>query len=153
MSLSLDANFLDAIESNATIMEMIGGRRWCTSAPMPEEQFIDNVEVPYIIVNYDGFTNDNETKDDPFDSGDDKVNIRVTIAAKNQEQLADLASRVRRAVHSYLTEHADDYGMPTGTTPSGGRKYYDEDKPCYVMDLTWQCDATFNLNDEDDEQD
>ena len=152
MSLQLDTVFLDAIEADETIMQMIGGRRWCTSAAMPEEAFLENVDVPYVIVNYDGFSTDNESKDDPFDSGDDKVNIRITIAAKNMEQLGDLASHVRRAVHSYLLAHADDDGMPTGTTPSGGRKYYDEDKPCYVIDLTWQCDAYFDLNEDNDEQ-
>lgn len=152
MSLSLDATFLDAIEANATIMQMIGGRRWCTSAAMPEESFLENVDVPYIIVNYDGFTDSGESKDDPFDGGEDKVTIRITIAAQNQEQLADLASRVRRAVHSYLLDHKDEDGMPTGTTPGGGRKFYDEYKPCYGIDLTWQCDATFDLEDDDNEQ-
>lgn len=168
MSLSLDAIFLDAIETDETIMEMIGqheetddegqtvlvgGRRWCTSAPMPEEQFLDNVEVPYIIVNFDGFSTEDGTKDDDYDSGEDTVQISITVAAKNNEQLGELAGRVRRAVHSYMTVHMGESGIPYSTKPGGGRKFYDEEKPCYGINLTWECKTSFDLNDEDDEQD
>ena len=152
MSLSLDAVFLDAIEADDAIMSIIGGRRWCTAAPMPEESFLENVDVPYIIVKFDGFTVDDGTKDDSYDSGDDTVQIGITVTGKSNEQLDDLVSRVRRAIHRYMIDHADEEGIPYSTRPSGGRKYYDEDKPCFGIDLTYQCAATFNLEDEDEQE-
>lgn len=152
MSLQVDAIILKAIEADATIMQMIGNRRWCTAAAMPEDDFLRDVAVPYIIVNFDGLTCDQGTKDDPFDSGEDRVNVSVTIAAQNSEQLADLASRVRRAVHSYLTTHMGEDSVPYETVFGAGRKFYDEWKPAYCIDLTWQCDCDFDLNGNDDEQ-
>ena len=152
MSLSLDAVFLDAIEADDAIMSIIGGRRWCNAAAMPEESFLENVDVPYIIVKYDGFTTDDGTKDDSYDSGDDTVQIGITVAAKSNEQLSELASRVRRAVHRYMTDHEGEDGIPISTRPSAGDKFYDEDKPCFGIILKYQCAATFNLEDEDEQE-
>lgn len=141
MTLELDSIFMDAIEADAGIMGIIEGRRWCTCAPMPEEDFLDNVKVPYVIVNYNGFTNDNDTKDDPFEGDMDNVNISITMTANNREQLADLASRVRKAVYRYLYMHKDDEGYPRSAVVSGGKKFYDQWKPCYGIDLIWQCEV------------
>lgn len=146
MSLQLDAVFMAAVESDPVIMQIIGGRRWCTAAPMPEDDFIADVAVPYIIVNFDGLSSSEGTKDDIFDSGNDVVNISITVTGQNSEQLTDLASRIRRAVHRYLCEHYGEKGVPTGTTPGAGEKFYDELKPAYCIKLTWQCEVDFDLN-------
>lgn len=151
MSLATDTVFMAAIEADATIMEMIGGRRWCTSAPMPEESFYDNVAVPFIIVRYGGFSSDQGTKDDPFDSGDDTTTINIMIAANDNDELTDLAGRVRRAVHRYLTDHMGEEGVPASTVPGGGQKSYDDLKPAYCIALSWQCATSFDLTDQDDE--
>lgn len=152
MSLQVDTVFMAAIESDAKVMEIIGGRRWCTASQEPEDAFIKNTAVPFLIVNFDGFTSAQGTKDDDFDSGDDTVNISITIAAKNSEQLGDLAARVRRAVHNYLCAHMGEAGVPWSTIPGGGMKTYDQWKPAFFMDLTWQCNVDFDLNNDDDEQ-
>lgn len=153
MSLAVDTVFMAAIEADSKVMEIIGGRRWCTSAPMPEEKFLENVEVPFVIVNFDGYQSDQGTKDNPFDSGDDTVNVSILIAANNPDELSDLAARVRRAVYNYLVTHMGDDDVPQSTTPGGGQKFYDEDKPAYCISLTWQCATSFDLTDQDDEQD
>ena len=145
MSLQVDAVFMAAIEADPAVMQMIGGRRWCTAAPMPEDDFIEEVAVPFVIVNFDGLSSDPGTKDDVFDSGADIANVSITVAAQNPQQLADLAARIRRAVHTYLCEHWGQKGIPTGTTPGAGQKFYDELKPAYCINLTWQCDVYFDL--------
>lgn len=152
MSLATDAIFMAAIEADSKIMEMIGGRRWCTAAPMPEESFYDNVAVPFIIVRFDGFSTDQGTKDDAFDSGDDLTNISILIAANDNDELDDIAGRVRRAVHKYLTDHMGEAGVPLSTIPGGGQKSYDDLKPAYCVTLSWQCATSFDLTDQDDEQ-
>ena len=152
MSLAVDAIFLKAIEADPAIMEAIGNRRWGIAAPMPEEDFLNQVAVPYIIVNFDGFSSNQGTKDDDFDSGMDSVNVSITIAAQSPNQLAKIACQVRRAVHSYLIAHMGEPGIPFETIPGGGRKFYDDLKPAYCMDLTWQCAVDFDLNPQDDEE-
>lgn len=152
MSLALDTIFVAALEADETISEIIDGRIWSIAAPMPEEAFIKNVEVPYLIVNFDGFSSEYGTKDDPFDSGEDNVNMSVTVAAETPEQLASLASQVRRAIHDYLVAHDGEDGIPSSAVPGGGQKFYDDLKPCYGIDLTWQCAVDFDLTEQDDEQ-
>lgn len=153
MSLSVDAIFMAAIEADAGIMEIIGGRRWDIASAEPEDAFLKNTAVPFVVVNFDGFTSDTGTKDDPFDSGEDMVNVSITVAANSPDELTDLASRIRRAVHRYLCDHAGEEGMPYSALPGSGQKFYDEWKPAFVIDLTWQCDVSFSLTSNDDEQD
>ncbi|MBR7125988.1 MAG: hypothetical protein IKC86_05225, partial [Prevotella sp.] len=61
-SLATDSIFIAAIRSDADIMQEIGGRIYSTAIPLPDED-ADNVPVPYIIVTFDGLTNDQTTKD------------------------------------------------------------------------------------------
>ena len=152
MSLQLDTVFMNAIEANTKVMGIIGGRRWCTAAARPIEEFISNVQVPYLIVGYDGMSSEPGTKDDDFDSGDDTVNISITVTGNTPEQLGELATRVRRAVHNYLCAHAGEPGMPTSARVSAGEKVYNDVKPCYAIELHWQCAVEFDLNDAEDEQ-
>lgn len=152
MSLALDTVFVAALKADETITEIIGDRIWSIAAQMPEEAFLSNVDVPYLIVNFDGFSSEFGTKDDPFDSGEDTVNMSVTVAAENSEQLASLAAQVRRAIHDYLVAHDGEDGIPSSTVPGGGQKFYDELKPCFGIDLTWQCVVSFDLTPDDDEQ-
>lgn len=141
MTISLDTVFMDAIESSQSLLTAFGGRRWCTAAPMPLDAFIENVSPPYVIVKFDGFSNEGGTKDDPYDGGYDRVNISVTVAARNNEELSSLAQAVREAVHGYLTAHDGEEGIPYDTQVTGGQKAYDEEKPCFWIDLNWSCSA------------
>ena len=148
----LDTVFVAAIEADEKLMEEIGGRYWSIASAVPEDVFLANTEIPYLIVNFDGFTSNTGTKDDPFDCGDDNVNMSVTVAAETPEQLASLAAQVRRAIHDYLVAHDGDDGIPSSAVPGGGQKFYDDLKPCYGIDLTWQCAVDFDLTEQDDEQ-
>ena len=137
-SLAIDKIFIAAIKDNAQLMAQIGGRLYPTAIPLPDES-VDNVPAPYVIVTFDGLTNDAATKDDPYESDNDVANIGIVITAKNRAALAALASAVRSTIHSYMLEQTtdiEDYQF------SAEAVQYDQFKPCYWQTLRYQCDVT-----------
>ena len=137
-SLATDKIFIAAIKADTQLMAQIGGRLYPTAIPLPDES-VDNVPVPYVIVTFDGLTNDAATKDDPYESDNDVVNIGIEITAKNRAALAALASAVRSTIHSYMLEQTsdiEDYQF------SAEAVQYDQFKPCFWQTLRYQCDVT-----------
>ena len=146
MSLATDSIFIAAIQSNTALVERIGGRLYGTAIPLPDED-ADNVPVPYIIVTFNGLNNQNETKDDVYESNDDTVNIGVEVTGETINDLHDLTQAVRDTILSYFRSHEtaiSDY------TFSADAIQYDSLKPCYWQTLRYQCEV-YKLN--DDEQD
>jgi hypothetical protein len=146
MSLATDSIIIAAIQSNPALVERIGSRLYGTAIPLPDED-ADNVPVPYIIVTFNGLNNQNETKDDVYESNYDTVNIGVEVAGETIDDLHDLTQEVRDTILSYFREHetaVKDY------TFSADAIQYDSLKPCYWQTLRYQCEV-YNLN--DDEQD
>lgn len=146
MSLALDSLFITAISADTTIMQTIGSRLYSTAIPLPDEE-AENEPVPYVIVTFDGLTNDQGTKDDPYESTNDQVNIGIEVTAANRQALADLTKTIRKTIHEYFMENetvVDDYQLTAQAVQ------YDAWKPCYWQTLRYQCD-TENIN--DDEQD
>lgn len=146
MSLALDSLFITAISADTTIMQTIGSRLYSTAIPLPDEE-AENVPVPYVIVTFDGLTNDQGTKDDPYESTNDQVNIGIEVTAANRQALADLTKTIRKTIHEYFMENetvVDDYQLTAQAVQ------YDAWKPCYWQTLRYQCD-TENIS--DDEQD
>lgn len=137
MSLATDSIFVKAIQSDASLMQKIGGRLYGTAIGLPDEE-ADNVPVPYIIVTFDGLTNDQGTKDDRYESRYDKVEIGVDVTAQTLDELHNLTETVRDTILSYLrsrTTAVDDYLF----TAEGIQ--YDSMKPCYWQVLRYQCDT------------
>lgn len=137
MSLATDSIFVKAIQSDASLMQKIGGRLYGTAIGLPDEE-ADNVPVPYIIVTFDGLTNDQGTKDDRYESRYDKVEIGVEVTARTLDELHNLTETVRDTILSYLrsrTTAVDDYLF----TAEGIQ--YDSMKPCYWQVLRYQCDT------------
>ena len=148
MSLATDSIFIAAIQSNTELMERIGGRLYGTAIPLPDED-ADNVPVPYIIVSFDGLNNQNQTKDDMYESNYDTVNIGVEVTGETIKDLHELTQEVRDTILNYFREHetaVNDY------TFSADAIQYDSLKPCYWQTLRYQCDV-LNTNEENDEQD
>ena len=158
MSLATDSIFIAAIQSNTELMEALGyeapeeeyegrpARLYGTAIPLPDED-ADNVPVPYIIVTFDGLNNQNQTKDDVYESNYDTVNIGVEVTGKTIDDLHELTQAVRDTILNYFREHETaiiDY------TLSADAIQYDSLKPCYWQTLRYQCEV-YNLN--DDEQD
>jgi len=159
MSLATDSIFVSALQSNSDLLEKLTEyiddddttvieetpRLYGTAIGLPDED-ADNVPVPYVIVTFDGLTNDQGTKDDRYESEYDTVNIGVTVSANTLDDLHTLTQMVRDTILSYLrtTDTAIlDYQF------AAQQIQYDSLKPCYWQVLTYQCNV---INTHDDEQ-
>jgi hypothetical protein len=156
MSLATDSIFITALQSNSELLEALGydpetgenARLYCTAIPLPDED-ADNVPVPYVIVTFDGLTNDQGTKDDRYESEYDTVNIGVEVIARNINELHELTQMVRDTILSYLRENDTatmDYNF------AAQQIQFDSLKPCYWQVLTYQCDVNNTNDDEQDEE-
>ena len=159
MSLATDSIFVSALQSNSDLLEKLTEyidddgniqydetpRLYGTAIGLPDED-ADNVPVPYVIVTFDGLTNDQGTKDDRYESDYDTVNIGVEVTAKTLDDLHTLTQMVRDTILSYLRTNETailDYNV------AAQQIQYDSLKPCYWQVLTYQCDT---VNTHDDEQ-
>ena len=146
MSLATDSIFVDALKSNSTLVESVGGRIYGTAIPMPDED-ADNVPVPYLIVTFDGLNNDVDSKDDEMESDTDKVNISIEVVGETLAKLHELTQAVRDTVRDYLDTIDTDI---TEYQFGAQAIQYDSLKPCYWQVLTYQCDVENLMNDEQD---
>ena len=145
MSLQTDIIFVKALRADEELMaKLAAGDVYNTAIAMPDED-LDNAPLPYVIVSFDGLTNDIDTKDDPYESDSDAVNISIEIAARTRSELGQLADAVRHQVHDYFVEAEitdDDFDMvPLDYQFSAQQVNYDQMKPCYWQVLTYQCDT------------
>lgn len=146
MSLATDSIFVDALKSNSTLVESVGGRIYGTAIPLPDED-ADNAPVPYLIVTFDGLNNDVDSKDDEMESDTDKVNISIEVVGETLAKLHELTQAVRDTVRDYLATNDTDI---TEYLFGAQAIQYDSLKPCYWQVLTYQCDVENLMNDEQD---
>lgn len=137
MSLTADKVFFDALKGDDQLMDAIGGRLYSTAIPLPDDD-ADNVPVPYVIVTFDGLSNDAQSKDD-YEGDYDLVNIGVEIAAADRASLGALAGMVRRSVHDYIAGEEDEVILDYSFTAQGVN--FDSLKPCFWQKLVYQCDT------------
>lgn len=144
MSLQTDIIFQHALASKESFVTAVDGRIYNTAIPLPDEDLM-NVPLPYAIVSFDGMTNDETTKDDPFEGEYDSVTIGVLLVAKTREELATLSQDARDAIHDYFLDVPDDdedYNLvPEDYRVSAQGVQYDSLKPCYWIRLNYQCDT------------
>ena len=143
MSLITDKVFYNALRSNVSLMEQVGGRIESTSIPVPDDEF-ENTPVPYIIITFDGLQNDGFTKDNSFEGNEDKVQVSIEVAAETRDDLGDLMQTIRQTVIDYFEDtdgHAwDDYDLvPKNYTLSATQVVYNPDKPSYEQALAYNC--------------
>lgn len=137
MGLVTDALFFEILQINDTLMSKIGGRLYNTAIPKPDIE-ADNEPVPYVVISFNGLTNDETTKDDPYEGATDTVQISIEIAANNREELADLTQSIRDIIHDALLESFEentiyDYRFTANAVQ------YDSYKPCYWQLLNYSC--------------
>ena len=153
MSLATDTIFIAALQSNSELLTTLGAteiappRLWGTAAPMPDEDF-ENVPVPYVIVTFDGLTNDGLTKDSSYEGDSDRVNIGIQVTGRSLKDLPELAQVVRDTILNYM--QANDTGIMDYQMTADAINY-DSFKPCYFTTLRYQCDVLRDLP-EDNEQ-
>jgi hypothetical protein len=169
MSLQTDRVFIYALNNNSELTELLGAKEAQGQKPavkprifttaIPRSYYpnvdafvepVDNCPLPYLIVTFDGLTNDSETKDDTYDGGEDRVQISVEIAAEAREDVAEIAELVRSTMNDFVhdyeppqSETEEDLSplIPSGWNFSAQAVQYDMNKPCYWQALVYACDT------------
>ena len=154
MSLQTDIIFVAAIKSDNALIQQLAARDvYNTAIALPDED-MDNAPVPYVIVAQGEVVNGQTTKDD-YESDTDSVTITIEVAAKTRPELAVLANRIRKAVRRYFqnaSEGDDDFDLvPIDYQFSAKPVTYDPLKPCYWMELNYQCDVRNDTIENDNE--
>ena len=149
---SVDEIIYDAICADTALMEAIGSRVVSTCFEVPPAE-ADNTPLPNIIVTDDGFQNQNGTKDCVWESGEDRVQATVDVAASSPEEVRRLIRMVRRAVENHIIlMSATDGCIPELDSLSSNGIAWDWMKPCYYQQLSYQCTVP-SETDIDNEQD
>ena len=144
MSLQTDIIFVRALRENQELMAQLpAGDVYNTAIALPEPE-AENAPLPYIIVSYDGMTNDQTTKDS-FEGDTDTVTIGIEVAASTRKELFDLTQAVRATVLAFfeqLPEDDEDFAeAPLDYQLSATAVNYADLKPCYWQRLSYQCDV------------
>ena len=136
---SVDEIIYDAICADTALMEAIGSRVVSTCFEVPPAE-ADNTPLPNIIVTDDGFQNQVGSKDCVWESGEDRVQATVDVAASSPEEVRRLIRMVRRAVENYIIlMSATDGCIPELDSLSSNGIAWDWMKPCYYQQITYQC--------------
>lgn len=145
MSLITDKVFFNALQASASIVSATDGRIYNTSVPVPDEQ-LDNEPLPYIVITFDGLTNEGLTKDSSYEGEDDRVQIGILVVAAERESLGELTEAVRKQVKDYFEavqpKDADFDLVPADYTFSASPIQFDWMVPCHYQTLTYNCDTT-----------
>lgn len=141
MSLQTDRVFFDALKANTTFMAAISNRLYNTAIPLPDNKAA-NVPAPYVIISFDGFSNDESTKDS-YEGATDNVSVGIMIVAATREKLAELIDAIRTTIESYM-ENVEDTDPDFSEVPvdyhlSGSQISYDPDKNARYIQLTYAC--------------
>ena len=149
---SVDEIIYDAICADTALMEAIGSRVVSTCFEVPPAE-ADNTPLPNIIVTDDGFQNQVGSKDTVWESGEDRVQATVDVAASSPEEVRRLIRMVRRAVENHIIlMSATDGCIPELESLSSNGIAWDWMKPCYYQQLSYQCTVP-SETDIDNEQD
>lgn len=144
----VDEIIYDAILADAALMAAIGERVVSTCFEVsPDEK--DNTPLPNIIVTFDGFQNQDTTKDSVWEGEDDEVQVTVDVAAKSPNEVKDLVRMVRRAVSRYIIEMYKNHEVaPELDKLSSDGLQWDWMRPCYYQKLTYNCAIKSTTDDE-----
>lgn len=144
----VDEIIYDAIRADEALMTAIGGRVVSTCFEVSPDE-TDNTPLPNIIVEYDGFQNQDTTKDSVWEGEDDEVQVTVDIAAKSPNEVKDLVRMVRRAVSRYIIGMYENHEViPELDKLSSDGLQWDWMRPCYYQKLTYNCAIKSTTDDE-----
>ena len=159
--LSTDIFFIAAIKSNETLMARLPAGDIYNNVANPDFD-MENVPIPYIIVNNDPGRNGTGTKDERYEAREDNVMVSIRIVARNRKELDDIAKEVRKTILKYIIEM--DKSIDNGDEPNGWQlKPYGYDlswsdianemlKPSQTIELYYQCEVpNFTYDDDDGE--
>jgi len=152
MVTELDKLFYDALQADETLKTAVGGRIVSTCFEVgPDEQ--DNTPLPCIIVTDDGLTNNQQTKDNVWESGEDRVQSSVEVDATSPKQVKRLIRMVRKAINNYITSlYTQGEDIPSLQSVQTNGVAWDWMKPCYHSTVSYQCDVENGLYDDEQEE-
>jgi hypothetical protein len=161
MGLLTDTFFIRAIKSNSDLLAKLPAGDIYNNVADPDFD-MDNVPLPYIVVNNDGGQEGDTTKDTMSESTEDRVNISVLMVCRNRKELADMTMAVRKTISDFMkatwerisegdTEEGDEIA-PIEYEFSFSDIAYMMDKPAHRQMFYYNC-VTPNEIFIDDEQD
>ena len=116
MGLLTDSFFIRAIKSNSDLLAKLPAGDVYNNVADPDYD-MENVELPYIIVNNDGGSEGDMTKDSWSESPEDKVNISILMVCRSRQELADMTLTVRKTISDFMK--ATWQRISEGTTEKG----------------------------------
>ena len=153
----VDEIIYDAISADETLMSMIaytkpngdtGHALVSTCFEIPPEE-LDNTPLPNIIITFDGFQNQQTTKDCVWEASEDRVQVGVDIAASSPDEVRQIVRKVRKAVEQYVaTLYTQGEDIPELESLSSDGIAWDWMKPCYYQRLNYQCITNADIEDE-----
>ena len=162
MGLLTDSFFIRAIKSNADILAMLPAGGIYNNVVDPDYD-MENVELPYIVVNNDGGQEGDMTKDSWNESPEDKVNISILIVCRSRQELEDMTLAVRKTISDFMkatwqrieagTPEEGDEIAPTGYQFSFSDIAYVIEKPAHRQMFYYDCTTPNEIYIDDDEQD
>jgi hypothetical protein len=148
--LRLDNIFVDAITSDTELMQAVGNHVKSTCFEVsPDAQ--DNTPLPYILILDEGKAPSQTTKDDEWMPSLWAVGAGVEVAAKSPNQVDAIMMKAMKAIANHMkTLYSQGEEIPylNEGFPQTQGVNWDWDKPCYFDIAHYQCDVTYN----DDEQ-
>lgn len=161
MGLLTDSFFIRAIKSNSELLAKLPAGDVYNNVADPDYD-MENVELPYIIVNNDGGSEGDMTKDSWSESTEDKVNISILMVCRSRQELADMTLTVRKTISEFMqatwqrisegTPEEGDEIAPIQYEFSFSDISYIMDKPAHRQMFYYNC-TTPNEIFIDDEQD
>jgi hypothetical protein len=151
--IELDKLFYDALQADNTLTAYIGGTDRITSTCFevsPDEA--DNTPLPCIIVTDDGLTNNQQSKDNVWESDEDRVQASVEVDGTSPKQVKQLIRMVRKAINNYITTlYTQGEDIPNLQSVQTNGVAWDWMKPCYHSTISYQCDVDNGLYDDEQE--
>lgn len=148
MAFELDEIFYNALTADETIVSDTDGRIFSTCVEVPPTD-TDNTPLPYIIITDDGLQNGPTTKDDVWESMEDRVQASVEVSAISPKEVKRLTRLCRKAIADYIASMTGISPYLQSLTTNGTA--WDWTKPCYYNTLQYQCDITNTYDDEQEE--
>ena len=162
MGLLTDSFFVRAIQSNAELLAKLPAGDIYVNVADPDFD-MENVPLPYIIVNNDGGSEGDTTKDTWSEGIEDKVNISILMVCRSREELADMTLAVRKTISDFMkatwqrieagTPEEGDEIAPTGYQFSFSDIAYIIEKPAHSQKFYYDCTTPNEIYIDDDEQD
>lgn len=103
-----DIAVMHSLNRSDALITLVENRIFNTMRPEYDEQ---EDKIPYIVVTYEGMTNDNDNKDS-IEGDEDVERVNVLIVAQDRVQLSNIVNAARTAIRDYLGGDAfDTYGI------------------------------------------